>query len=365
MSKMPFMQYYPDAWLRDTRRLTRGARATWADIIAYAWNEPERGVYERSFDAFCLEHALGRPEAEEVIGELVGVADVEFSNTEVRIICRRMVREETERKLNAKYQAVYRDKHQSKELIRKVSGESKRKKLEVRSQKLETSRTKDIPPVVPQELIPTSNAIAEDKPYAIPLPEEKPSDSLVLFYKVLQGAPYDFRPWDKSWGRWKLKATELLNIFGGQYAPAYQCLKTKGEELTVAGRTWNFNTIVDQAHLWRQQHGGEDHALVNRERFLRDVIEQRRTRKIEGLRKISTPGEVLRECGNSVNLPPSAKERGPHENGRGAGDDGRALATVQQRDLEGQEDREVQNGQSNPGPDYSSGDEPDFSGPDG
>ena len=380
MSKMPFMQYYPDAWLRDTRRLTRDARSTWADIIAYAWNEPERGVYQRTFEAFCLEHNFTRPDADRIIQELRGVADVSLSETEVRIICRRMVREETDRKNNAKYQAVYRDKHQSKPIIRKASGESKRNKLEVRSQKLEVRSqitTKDIPPIVPQALVPANVAtLEEQKPYAIPLPEERPADSLVLFYKVLQGAPYDFRPWDKAWGRWKIKAVELLGIFNGKYAAAYQCLKTKGEELTAAGRTWNFNTIVDQAHLWRQQHGGEDHALINRERFLRDVIEQRRTRKIEGLRKISTPGEVLRALGDSVRIPAGHSQGPAHQNGGGDRVHGRAVDPVQQGDLEGEENGQVAIRQSEsnshsygpddggdvdpPGPDYSAGDDSRF-----
>jgi len=174
------------------------------------------------------------------------------------------------------------------------------------------------------------------KPYAIPFPEEKPADSLVLFYKVLQGAPYDFRPWDKAWGRWKLKAQELLQIFGGHYSAAYQCLKTKGEELTIANRTWNFNTIVDQAHLWRQQHGGEEYALVNRERFLRDVIEQRRQKKIEGLRKVSTPGEVLDPERNRGALT-SGNPKGEEQTQRSGEDrNGRSLESVQPGNLEGE-----------------------------
>lgn len=365
MSKMPFMQYYPEAWIRDTRRLTHLARSVWADIIAYSWNEPERGVYERSIEAFCQENHLSKPDADKVIQELIGVADVEFSETEVRVICRRHVREETERKNNAKYQAVYREKHISKAIIRKPLGKSKgqevrSQKLEVRSQKLET--TKETPPVVPQELIP-ANTQVQEKPYAIPMPEEKPIDSLVLFYKVLQGAPYDFRPWDKQWGRWRIKAAELLGIFDGNYAAAYQCMKTKGEELTAAGRTWNFNTVVDQAHLWKQQHGGEDHALINRERFLRDVIEQRRTRKIEGLRKISTPGEVLNECGVDGRIPSGNTEGEKKHFGPGREGNGRPLAAVQPRGLEGEEDNQVPDRQSpsnghaidDPGPDYTAG----------
>lgn len=183
----------------------------------------------------------------------------------------------------------------------------------------------------------------EAKPYAIPLPEERPSDSLVLFYKVLQGAPYDDRAWDSNgrWGRWKQKTNELLKIFEGNYAAAYQCLKTKGEELTAAGRTWTLNTIVEQAHLWRQQHGGENHALINRERFLLDVIEQRRQRKIEGLRKISTAGEVLHEPGDPGHLPPPISEGRRHENGSGNIGNGRALAAIQSRSVEGEEDREI------------------------
>lgn len=193
-----------------------------------------------------------------------------------------------------------------------------------------------------------------DRPYAIPLPEEKPADSLVMLYKVLQGAPYDDRGWDGRgrWGRWKVQTIELLRIFEGEYAAAYKCLKSKGEELTAAGRTWTLNTIVEQAPLWRQQHGGEEHALVNRERFLRDVIEQRRQRKVEGLRKISTAGEIIHQRGNNGHLSSGNSQGGQHQNGGGVQRDGRALAAVQSGSLEGEENPEIP---SEPGPRHGGG----------
>jgi hypothetical protein len=159
MSKLPFMQFYPDLWLRDTRCLSHIAKSVWVDVVAYAWNEPARGVYERTFSAFCLEHRLESADANRVLAELRNVADVRFGEDQVRIECRRQVREERARQLNAKYQAVYRDKHKSKDQVSTPLGRNNPEKLEVRSHKdlntssAEPSNGEASPPTVPTELV--------------------------------------------------------------------------------------------------------------------------------------------------------------------------------------------------------------------
>ena len=149
MAKLPYMQFYPLDWLGDTGGLSFASKATWIDLICIAWNEPNRGVYERPAQMFardfgliyCGQENCINPEKctfHQVLKELAYVATVRFCNGIVRIESGRMVREETERKKNAKYQFDHRNKDKVMEKYENVRD----KKLEVRSQKLD--KEKDI-----------------------------------------------------------------------------------------------------------------------------------------------------------------------------------------------------------------------------
>lgn len=139
--KLPFMQFYPDAWLRDTRKLTPQAKAVWIDIIALCWNEPERGIYQRTKRAMCHEHYLDLPELEDILCELQTVADVQDMGESVRILSRRIRKEESTREYDRNRKREYRSPDNVPENSESVTP----KTLEVRSKKLdvreETTRT--------------------------------------------------------------------------------------------------------------------------------------------------------------------------------------------------------------------------------
>src|SRR5687768_9867751 len=103
--KMPFFQFYPLDWLRDTAKLSPEAKGYWIQILCYAWNEPFRGVYEREESAMCYELGIDLIRLEDLLDELKLVADIKrrtISNVRgnksyVTVMSRRMVKEETQR----------------------------------------------------------------------------------------------------------------------------------------------------------------------------------------------------------------------------------------------------------------------------
>ncbi len=176
MAKMPFMQFYPLDWLRDTRQLTHESRAVWIDILAIAWNEPQRGVYKRREDMAAQELGLefcGLSQCEgdvicpfhRVMAQLSYVAEVIWCNQNVSIISRRMVKEETARNNNVENVRRYR---RNRNVI-DLSGKVRPKKLEVRSQKSET-----IPPPPPlgASSPPLPGIPEKQKLFQRPLPQE-------------------------------------------------------------------------------------------------------------------------------------------------------------------------------------------------
>lgn len=94
MSKLPYFPFYPLDWLRDTGGLSPMAKAAWIDILAYAWNEPNRGVYERSREAFCSQLRIDQGDLFSILGELATVADLTASNKIITVKSRRMINNE-------------------------------------------------------------------------------------------------------------------------------------------------------------------------------------------------------------------------------------------------------------------------------
>lgn len=103
MAKLPFMQFYPDLWIQDTRVLSHEARGVWIDLLCSLWVSKTRGLItwtERQWENF-----IGTGEdsqyAKALWNELSesGVADMEFDEASrtVTVKSRRMLREETQR----------------------------------------------------------------------------------------------------------------------------------------------------------------------------------------------------------------------------------------------------------------------------
>lgn len=70
MAKLPYMQFYPADYLRDTRCLSLAARGAWMDILCALWNSPKRGQRTLPIDGWAGE--IGKPveEVSAVIREL-------------------------------------------------------------------------------------------------------------------------------------------------------------------------------------------------------------------------------------------------------------------------------------------------------
>lgn len=111
--KLPFWKHYPLDWLRDTGVLSNAVIGIWSHIEAYAWNEPERGVYKRLITDFCRQLRI-EPEAFlPVISELKKVAEVTASDVEVTIKSRWMVEQERSYKLHANRQFRYKQRRKN------------------------------------------------------------------------------------------------------------------------------------------------------------------------------------------------------------------------------------------------------------
>lgn len=150
--KLPFIKFFPMDWLRDTRQLSHIARAVWIDILCLAWNEPERGIYNRREDMAAkelqIEICSGDCKDEDsdqvcefhsVMGELSYICDVTLSNAEVTVISRRMKKYDSIRKHGAERQDRFRRNAKSNA---DVTGQT----LDVRRQTLEVRKEKNIAP---------------------------------------------------------------------------------------------------------------------------------------------------------------------------------------------------------------------------
>lgn len=101
MPKLPFIQFYPADYLRDTRCLSLAARGAWMDVLCALWNSQKRGQKTLSLEGWAGE--IGKPEAEvsallldlesNGIGKFIHATDGKLT-----IISRRMLREERVRK---------------------------------------------------------------------------------------------------------------------------------------------------------------------------------------------------------------------------------------------------------------------------
>lgn len=144
MPKLPFFQFYPLDWIRDTRCLPPEIRGVWIDILAIAWNEPKRGIYNRDQESLVRELGIKTEQVGMILDALKLVADVNLTehNGRITVVSRRMVREEKEREINRKRQ--HRFRHNGE--ITDVKRQCHKEKSEVRSQKSDVNT----PPIAPQ-----------------------------------------------------------------------------------------------------------------------------------------------------------------------------------------------------------------------
>ncbi|WP_193211440.1 hypothetical protein [Luteolibacter marinus] len=97
MAELPYMQFFPADWLKDTRMLTASAKGVWIDTLAALWNAPERGFLKRTERAWGRLWGVEPERVPHLLEELEDVAEVKQDADGVLIASRRMVRDEIER----------------------------------------------------------------------------------------------------------------------------------------------------------------------------------------------------------------------------------------------------------------------------
>ena len=102
MAKLPYMQFFPGDYIKDTRLLSLQARGAWMDLLCLMWDSNPRGRITNTYPSFARLFGCDDDEAKNIIDELIDtrVCDCERScNGHVTLINRRMVKDEREREL--------------------------------------------------------------------------------------------------------------------------------------------------------------------------------------------------------------------------------------------------------------------------
>ena len=138
--KMPWMQFYPSDWSRDTTPLSLAARGAWITIVCEMWHSKKRGKLSLTLAGYCRLLGAPAPEVMAVIEELTQTEVCENltrSNKNITLVCRRMRREEKKRQANRlRQKRFYKKTHPNAPITDKTS-EGRSQKAEV----ISTGRT--------------------------------------------------------------------------------------------------------------------------------------------------------------------------------------------------------------------------------
>lgn len=109
--KLPFLQFFPADYMRDTRVLSLAAKGGWVDILCMLHGASIRGSMELPIVGWARLMGATVDQAEAVISELevMSIADVTRCNGNVTLTSRRMVREYISRNQNKMRVARHRD----------------------------------------------------------------------------------------------------------------------------------------------------------------------------------------------------------------------------------------------------------------
>lgn len=114
MGKLPYFPFYPGDWLSDPclRRCSLEVKGLWIEMLSLMWVSVERGVLSGTASELSRMCGLSESNFENLVLELgsTGTASVSIHNGLVTVMSRRMVRDEEDRKNNAKRQSRYRRK---------------------------------------------------------------------------------------------------------------------------------------------------------------------------------------------------------------------------------------------------------------
>ena len=100
MPKLPFMQFFPADWLRDTRCLTPEARGVWIDLLCFLHDTEPRGSATLTIRQWASKLVVNQDTFTACLSELVemGVCNsVTLGNGHVTVESRRITREQKRR----------------------------------------------------------------------------------------------------------------------------------------------------------------------------------------------------------------------------------------------------------------------------
>ena len=143
MSKLPFLQFYPADWLRDTRPLSLAAKGAWIDLLCTLHHSPTRGTLALPLAGWARSIGASEAEFSAIHDELkiLGVLDsVTASNGLVTLSSRRMMRE----KITSEQTRL---RVQNLRMKRACNADVTPKKTEDRRQKTEQRNTEAAPPL--------------------------------------------------------------------------------------------------------------------------------------------------------------------------------------------------------------------------
>ena len=166
--KPPAFQFYVRDWLTDTElgQCSPATRGIWIDMLANMWVARQRGKLEGTIQSIARLCRCSESEALEAINELeqTSTADIMRSVTrngkvtgchkKVTLGCRRMLREEAERKSNADRQKRHREKES-----RKSNGNSN---TEVTFPSASSSSSSSSSAVLKRPPIPPKSAVSDE-----------------------------------------------------------------------------------------------------------------------------------------------------------------------------------------------------------
>lgn len=283
MSKLPFMQWYPADWLKDTRHLSLAAKGAYFDILNYMWvNEEFRGNYTATREGLIRAIGINKEDLDLIIAEIQTVCNVTFCNENVTFKSQRIVKEETARKNNQ----IRQNRHRSNQVVTPLSRSSNKDISYIRDQKAEGRSTsthaeppkaeasapvvapaprpnignlireisaeKAMPKGTPRERPSVPQGSATVKPYR---PPETPLAKFLVGIKILQGYDAEDREWDSVYfARYGRAARDMLKFFKDDWKSALSCAEAMVKEFKAKGLDWGVEGLLRNAPQWRQKN---------------------------------------------------------------------------------------------------------------
>ncbi|RLC34414.1 hypothetical protein DRH14_03075 [Candidatus Shapirobacteria bacterium] len=147
MAKLPAFQFYPGDWRKDTQvqMASMQTRGVWFEMLCCMWDAPERGVLEGKKEDLCRLLGCERAVFDEAILDIsrLKIADVQNGQDFVKIVNRRMYKEEKLREYNRlakrrqRMKEVSQGKSQKNVNLYSSSSSSSSKRKEIKEKKKE------------------------------------------------------------------------------------------------------------------------------------------------------------------------------------------------------------------------------------